>query len=162
MKARFVFDQTNGEVTKDYYKHLDSLGPHGQLATALFRANKRSCAAKRYRGRGFKQAAYEIKNWSLSEICRILTANDMGLKWGWKRDPGTPGYEWVLYVELPLEGGSQVSFHSADRLAGPDFSGEYDGARLSTERILQFCDAVYKARPVNVISVPTESEAMFA
>lgn len=141
--AKEIYEQQNGEVTKAYYSELGARGFNGALAVALFRASKRSTAAKRYRGRKFTRAAYDVKNWSLSEVCRILekanaeTVN--GIQWGWKHDPNTPGYEWVLYVELPQ---GQVSFHSAEKLQGPEYQGEWDGQRVSAERIQRFCDSV--------------------
>lgn len=140
MRAREVFEQNDGEVTKAYYAELNAKGFLGQLGVALFRAQKRSTAAKSYRGRKFRHAAYDVKNWSLSEICRILSTNEHDLKWGWKRDPNTPGFEHVLYVTLPT---GQCSFHSADRLNGLEFSGDWDGKHLSRERIISFCDSVY-------------------
>jgi hypothetical protein len=132
-----IFRQNVGDVTKAYYELLNSKGVDGQLGVALFRAQKRSTAAKQYRGRRFRSAAYDVKNWSLSEICRILGARVGPYRWGWKHDPNTPGFEQVLYVELPT---GQCSFHSADRLAGPDFEGEWSGVHNSTEVILSFCD----------------------
>lgn len=139
MKAIEVFNGTNGDVTKAYYGALNAKGPSGQLATALFRAQKRSSAAKRYRGRKYTRAAYDVKNWSLSEICRILKGNTV-IPWGWKRDPKTVYFEWVLYVDLPVVG--QVSFHTAERLEGPDYLGEWDETTQSTKRILEFCDRI--------------------
>lgn len=144
MTAQQVFDQNNGDVTKSYYSELNSKGLHGQLATALFRAQKRSTAAKHYKGRRYTQAAYEVKNWSLSEICRICQLMP-GIVWGWRHDPKTINFEWVLYCETPF---GQVSFHSHDRLDGPDFPGEWDGARVCRERILRFCDSVMGMKPV--------------
>ena len=139
MEAQYVFNQNSGDVTKAYYAEMNKLGPLGELAVALFRAQKRSTAAKRYRGRRFTRDAYEVKNWSLSEICRILTAYKLPYQWGWKADPNTPGYEWVLYVELPQ---GQVSFHSAEKLQGPEYQGEWDGQKVSADRIQRFCDSV--------------------
>jgi hypothetical protein len=139
-----VFNQNDGEVTKAYYADMNQCGPEGQLCVALFRAQKRSAAAKRYRGHRFKQAAYSVKNYSLGEICRILTAYpELNLRWGWKVDGalearGDPHHQ-VLYVEIPQ---GQVSFHSEDRLQGPDYSGEWDGKHESAERILAYCDSV--------------------
>lgn len=138
--AQQIFEQRNGEVTKVYYACLCACGLAGELAVALFRAQKRSEAAKSYRRGSSRRASYEVKNWSLGEVCRILLQPSApAFSWGWKHDPETPGYEWILYVELPS---GQVSFHSADRLSGPDYRGEYDGQKLSRERILAFCDAV--------------------
>ena len=120
-----VFKQNNGDVTKAYYASLSQLGPEGEVAVALFRAQKRSTAAKSYRKGKFRHAAYDVKNWSMSEVARLLSAHAsaLGIQWGWKRDADTPGYEWVLYVDLPT---GQVSFHSASRMNGPDYLGEWD------------------------------------
>lgn len=138
MNACEVFRQNDGDVTKAYYAELNAMGIEGQLAVALFRAQKRSTAAKRYRGRGFRGAAYDVKNWSLGEICRIAPQAD--LKWGWQHDPSTPGFEWVLYVELPQ---GQASFHSSQRLDGPDYPGKWDGIRgVCEDRICAFCDSI--------------------
>lgn len=141
-EAMRVFKQSDGEVTKSYYASMNAKGLNGQLAVALFRAQKRSSAAKKYRRGAWRRDAYDVKNWSLSEVCRILdsmTAFEMAPQWGWKKDKNTPGYEWVLYVDLPTV---QCSFHSANRLSGPDYKGEWDGCGLSAERICRFCDLV--------------------
>lgn len=145
MNAESVFRQSNGEVTKAYYAEMNKRGLPGQLAVALFRAQKRSTAAKKYKRGRFVRDAYDVKNWSLSEICRILTTMqsfESAPRWGWKRDPKTPGYEWVLYVDLPT---GQCSFHSADRLAGPDYSSEWDGIGMSEERICRYCNLIAQA-----------------
>ena len=139
MHAAEVFNQQNGEVTKAYYAEMNTKGYLGMLAVALFRAQKRSTAAKRYRGRKFTSAAYDVKNWSLGEVCRILKSWPSAPVWGWKRDPKTPGYEWVLYVELPT---GQCSFHSPERLDGPDFNGEWRAGKGSEATILEFCDSI--------------------
>ncbi len=143
MLAKSVFDQNNGDVTKAYYKTMDAKGLEGQLCTALFRAQKRSTAAKKYRGGKFRHAAYDVKNWSLSEICRILgamSAFEMAESWGWSYDKNTPGFNWVLYVDLP---NGQCSFHSKDRLSGPDYRGKWAPGKGSEKTILDYCDSVY-------------------
>lgn len=139
MLALEMYRQQNGEVTKAYYAALNRIGYKGMLAVALFRAQKRSTAAKRYRGRHFKSSAYDVKNWSLGEICRVLKSWDFGYTWGWKRDPHTPGFEWVLYVDLPT---GQASFHSAQRLEGPNYTGEWRPLPDSLTSILAYCDEV--------------------
>ena len=159
MLAESVMNQNDGDVTKSYYATMNTKGFPGQLAVALFRAQKRSMAAKRYRDRKFTRGAYDVKNWSLGEVCRILGMMNylkegmLGIPWGWKRDPKTPGYEWVLYVELPT---GQCSFHSADRLSGPDFNGKWDGQGMSAPRICAFCDSVWE--PSYVGDHPTIEE----
>lgn len=136
---RAVYEGSNGDLTKAFYREMDSRSIHGQLATALFRAQKRSSAAKKYRGRKYTSAAYDVKNWSMSEICRILSALGNEYAWGWKYDANKVGYEWCLYVVLDQ---GQVSFHSADRLAGPEYEGEWDGTHVSADRIIKFCEQV--------------------
>ena len=59
--ATEIFTQQNGDVTKAYYAAMNANGLPGQLAVALFRAQKRSTAAKRYKGRRFTQDAYSVK-----------------------------------------------------------------------------------------------------
>jgi len=140
-----VFRQNNGDVTKAYYAEMNQRGFDGQLAVALFRAQKRSSAAKSYRGGRFRRAAYDVKNWSLSEVVRILMNHHHPICWGWGHDEKTPGFEWVLYVDLPT---GQVSFHSPDRLGGPDYPGQWDGVKnASADRIIAFCDSVPQLQP---------------
>jgi hypothetical protein len=146
MLAKLVFDQKNGDVTKAYYAEMNKKGLLGQLAVALFRAQKRSTAAKKYRKGSWKRDAYDVTNWSLSEICRVLNvmqAFEMFFSWGWKKDLNTPGYEWVLYVETPK---GQASFHSSERLNGPDFNGEWKPIPCSEESILDFCDSIWDGK----------------
>jgi len=139
VRAVDVFHQKDGDVTKAFYAELATWGLRGELAVALFRAQKRSTAAKAYRRGRYRRAAYDVKNWSLSEICRLASRLG-GVRWGWGRDESAPGFEWVLYLDLPQ---GQVSFHSATRLSGPDYPGKFDGQRGASEpRILMFCDAV--------------------
>lgn len=166
MTALEVFTQQDGKVTKAWYAEMNQRGAAGQLAVALFRAQKRSTAAKVYRGGKYRRAAYDVKNWSLSEICRILVAYpSLGLRWGWKQDPtmvqrGDP-HDQVLYVDLPQ---GQVSFHSDQRLHGPDYGGEWDQQNKSRERILAYCDAVANDEPMNpiVYSGPTSRAELHA
>ncbi len=146
MNARFVWDQSNGDVTKAYYAQLETLGPAGIVAMNLFRANKASYRAKRYRGgiRGkgsFSSMAYAKKQWSIDNTCKVLSehAGALGIRWGWKKDPDQSFHCWVIYVDLPQ---GQVSFHSEQRGQGPDYQGDWDGERLSTERILEYCDGL--------------------
>jgi hypothetical protein len=140
MKAESVFRQNNGDVTKNYYAEMNDKGHLGQLAVALFRAQKRSSAAKSYRRGKFTSAAYDVKNWSIGEIVRILTQYDCGFSWGWGYDRNTPGYEWVLYVELPT---GQCSFHSPHRIGPKNYDGAWDGIGMSEQRIIAFCDLVW-------------------
>jgi len=145
-EAYKVFHQQNGDVTRAYYAKLSATGTIGEIAVALFRCQKRSSRAKQYRRGKWRAAAYDVKEWSMGELCRLLTAHaeSFGFRWGWKEDPSVQfdnGASQVLYVDIPGQG--QVSFHSPSRLKGPDYLGEWDGLNGSSEqRIISFCAAL--------------------
>lgn len=145
MKAIEVYSKSDGELTKMYYAKLEKLGPVGLVAVCIFRAQKCSTRAKRYRGGNshghFKDQAYERKNWSMGLLCKSLQQNPL-YQFGWKPDPGQEWNPWVLYIDLPQ---GQVSFHSPTRGVGPDYPGDWDQTHLSEARIIQFCDSVMEA-----------------
>ncbi len=149
MKALDVFAGSDGVVTREYYSRLQLRGPMGDIAMNLFRAQKCSTRAKKYRGgiRGkgsYSSLAYGRKAWSLEQLCQILRHHGENFKviYGWKLDTSTNHRAtWVLYVDLPQ---GQVSFHSTERYSGPDYSGDWDGKRMSETRILTFCDWVWE------------------
>lgn len=141
MLARTIFYQQNGDVTKAYYKTMSEKGYHGLLAVALFRAQKRSTAAKRYKRGRFARDTYDVKNWSLDQACMVLSSHEFGFPWGGARDVHTPGYPHVLYVDLPT---GQCSFHSPERGKGPDYHGKWRPGAGSESNILEFCDSVWE------------------
>ena len=138
--AQEVFDGSDGHLTVAYYRRLCAKGPLGVVAMNLFRAQKTSNRAKKYHGRQYRSASYDVKNYSLGELCGAI-ATLTEFKWGWKKDPDTPGFEWVLYVELPT---GQISFHSGVRGSGQEYAGQWDGQHESQNRILQWCDQLLK------------------
>lgn len=147
MTAAAVYRGSDGEVTKALYAELERIGPAGQIAMNLFRAQKCSERAKLYRGRRYKDAAYERKNWSMGLLCGALRvyAVEMGIRWGWGQDLSEPFAPWVLYVDLPQ---GQVSFHSTVRLEGPDYPDGWDhAAGASPMRILGFVEAIRAGVP---------------
>jgi len=148
VKALDVYSGSDAELTKAYYRSLESRGPLGVVAMNLMRAQKASARAKVYRGgiRGvgsFKRLAYEKKQWSLDQLADALYKLPVEIPYGWKQDPTVlfdGEASWVLYVDLPQ---GQVSFHSPTRGKGPHYPGEWDGQHKSEERILAFCDETY-------------------
>jgi hypothetical protein len=128
-----IYEGSNGDATRALYQYLEAnYGAAGVLAVNLFRACKTSSRAKKYRGR-YSGAAYDTKDWSLQNLCRVLGDHDrwdptdgagLGIKWGWGHDAKTVNFEHVLYIELPT---GQVSFHTGRRGDGPDFPGQWDG-----------------------------------
>lgn len=168
MRAREVYEGSDGKVTTFYFSQLEKQGRIGQIAINLFRAQKASARAKLYRGgiRGtgsFKGMAYERKNWAMGLLCEALAQHgaSLGIVFGWKRDPETPAYEWVLYVDLPQ---GQVRFHTSTRGLGPDYAGDWDRQHCSKERTIAFCDSVLGLnadRPELLRSEPTPVQAEF-
>jgi len=159
MTAAQVFSQNDGQVTKAYYAELASRGTLGEIAVALFRCQKRSSRAKDYRRGKWRRAAYDVKQWSLGELCRLLSIHgeSLGFVWGWKEDPAVVFGErasQVLYVDLP--GFGQCSFHSPDRGEGPRYGGDWDGQHASKERIAAFCDAVMVGEKCEPLAIPAE------
>jgi hypothetical protein len=149
-EARNCYDGSNGEETKRLLKRLQKCGQLGRLAAQLFRVQKSSSRAKRYRrGSGvrrndgsklsYRDLSYDHKGKCLKTLCEMLTADSCDLEWGWKPDPSNPIAPNILYVETPI---GQVSFHSPNRYEGPDFLGEWDRLIGSEQRIVQFCQEV--------------------
>ena len=138
-----IFEGSDGEATKALYAHLASLGASGQIALELFRAQKASSRAKVYRGgmrgRGsFRSMANDRKGWALNNLCEalVMSAAEVGICWGWGADEKEPVHRHVLFVELPT---GQVSFHSGERYAGPDYDGAWDGVRdAGADRMLRW------------------------
>ena len=151
-----VWNGSDGKMTKDFYYRLAARGPIGEIAVALFRANKTSFRAKRYHGGipgkgSYRSMAYSSKNWSLEQLCKRLDefASQLGIVWGWKEDHEQSVHRWIIYVELPNDFG-QVSFHNSLRHQGPNYQSEWDGRRLSAERICAFCDYVLTLEKVTL------------
>lgn len=125
-----------------------SAGEDGLLAALLFKAQKASKRAKRYRGgtetaagyRSFRDMSYERKSDTLMRLAEFLEESG-GESWGWGRDEAAGQNPWVLYVELPQ---GQVSFHSPHRGPGRDYGDKWDGQKVSEERILAFCEDVLR------------------
>ena len=159
MKALEVFNGSEGALTRAYYAALEQHGAAGIVAVNLFRAQKCSTRAKKYRGgiRGigsYRGMAYDRKAWSMANLCTALAKHGeaLGIVYGWKRDPLAFTNPWVLYVDLP---NGQVSFHSPTRGDGPDYAGDWDAMRASEERILAFCDGVMHGFRVDVMNHST-------
>lgn len=121
-----VYDGSSGDATSALYQELEQFGPAGTVAVNIFRACKASERAKGY-GRKYKGAAYDKKDWSISNLVEALVnhAEALNIRWGWREDPKQEFHKWVLYVDLPT---GQVSFHLATRYRGPDYTDEWDGA----------------------------------
>jgi hypothetical protein len=133
-----VYLGSDGDATKALYAELEALGPAGIVAVNLFRAAKNSERAKKYRGGGYRGAAYDRKQWAMDNLCGALTehANRLNIPFGWGEDPEQPFHNQVLYVELPS---GQVSFHTAVRGKGPTHDREWDGVKgVGPDRVIRW------------------------
>ncbi len=139
-----VYEGSDGNATKALYDTLHRLGPVGFVAANLFRAQKNSARAKVYRGRRYKGAAYDRKDWAIGNLARSLSdcGDQAGITWGWGEDDKQPFHKTVLYIDLPT---GQVSFHTSARGAGPNYAGAWDGVpNASADRILRWVARVFR------------------
>lgn len=135
-----VYTASDAEATRELYAELMEHGPPGELAVNLLRASKKSERAKVYRGRQYRSASYDGKQWAIGEICRVLGAHPELARWGWGVDEKQSLHSQVLYVDLPT---GQVSFHTATRGAGPDYAGKWDGVpNRSAHRVCAYAAQV--------------------
>ena len=148
VSASKVYHGSDGGVTRSFCCRLKKCGHVGQLAAALFMAQKYSSRAKTYqdgidlpdgRKASFTDLTYQKKNKHLEALCRLLSTDSCGFAWGWGKNPRQRYASYVLYVELPQ---GQVSFHSPTRIPGPEFPGVWDGQHANAERVIAFCDAL--------------------
>lgn len=125
-----VYGASDGDATTTLYDELRAMGPVGEIALNMFRAQKNSARAKMYRpGRfGFRSDAYARKNDSIHRLTDALAlhAASAGIVWGWLEDDTRDVHNWILYVDLPT---GQVSFHTVARGQGPNYKGRWDGVR---------------------------------
>jgi hypothetical protein len=137
-----IYQGSDGGATRGLYARLEKLGPIGQIAVNLFRAQKASERAKKYRGgdgrSSYRQLAYDRKQWAINNLSTALAehAETIGFAWGWGEDEKQEYHRQVLYVDLPT---GQVSFHTAGRGEGPDYPGQWDGVRgQSADRVVRW------------------------
>ncbi len=143
-----VYEGSSGDATRAMYASLMTFAPRGPIAVKLLQACKASERAKLYRKGRFRHAAYDKKDWAISELCRALVAEpDVVPSWGWGFDAKAIGFENVLYVDVP--GAGQVSFHTSYRKDGHDYVGTWDGIRgAAARRICRWTEAVFDGREV--------------
>lgn len=139
-----IYQASNAAATVELYRQLAEIGPAGELAVNLLRACKKSERAKVYTRR-YKGASYDGKQWAMGEICRVLVAHPHIVPaWGWGLDEKQPYHRHVLYVELP---NGQVSFHTDERGAGPDYGRPWDGKPgVSAQRACSFAASLLDQR----------------
>ncbi len=153
MSSTFVhalFFGSNGAATTKFCRELHDQGHIGEIAAALFTVQKASSRAKVYRGGRkqedgrevpYKDLAYGRKGKFLKLLAGLLARDDCGMAWGWGLDLKQPKAKHVLYIDIPQ---GQVSLHSVQRFAGPDYHGAWDGRDATEDRVIQFCESLWR------------------
>lgn len=145
-----IFYGSNPVATRRLCIELRQRGHIGHIAAALFHVQKCSSRAKVYRGgklcedgstMRYSDLAYCRKGEFLQRLAELLAHDSCGMNWGWGLDLKQPNAKHVLYIDLPQ---GQVSLHSVHRFAGPDYPGKWDESRASEDRVIEFCDAVWR------------------
>ena len=159
MDAQKIYNGSDGEATRALYAKLETIGPAGIIGLNLFRAQKCSARAKGYRRNCHRSEAYGRKEWSLQNLCAVLTkhAEPLGIAWGWKEDPKQAYHCWVLYVVLPS---GQVSFHAAAPIGSQRFTGEWDGLHESARRVVLYVSFLLDPEK-NKLPPPSTLPALF-
>ncbi|MEQ8667583.1 MAG: hypothetical protein RIC12_00335 [Pirellulales bacterium] len=157
-EARLVMDGSQSSKTRAFYRRLEKLGRRGRVAAQLFRSQKTSSRAKKYRGGlatiSYSELSYRRKGDSLEKLCELLKEDSLDMDWGGAWDPDQDYAPYILYVDLPQ---GQISFHSISRFSGPDYSTPWDGKHASEDRIVEFAQTVVDGAQ-SVASVPESQE----
>ena len=127
------------------------MGPMGQLASLLFKAEKTNMQAKSYSGRApvsrrpYGDYSKDRMQEMLEKAIGLLDAHakTLGIPWGWGKDdvPGKP--PWVLNIDLPA---GQVTYRLPERSIGPDYETGSEGDSRNESRITGFCAGVLYGR----------------
>ena len=146
-KVDYAFCSSDAPASRGLCKELDALGPMGQLASLLFKAEKARMQARSYSGRApvsgrpFRGYSYDRMREMLAKAIRLLDAHAkaMGIAWGWSRNdaPGKP--PWVLSIDLPT---GQVTYRIQERHLEADNELESEDEILNSSRITKFCAEV--------------------
>ena len=142
-----AFSTSSPQLSRRLCQDLDSMGPMGQLASLLFKAEKASKQAKSYSGkepvsrRAYGDYSNDRMTKMLNEAIQLLDAHakDMDVSWGWSENdvPGSP--PWLLCIDLPT---GLVTFGMEWRRLGSDYGlGAEDGCR-NPDRIIGLCAGI--------------------
>ena len=142
-----AFSTSSPQLSRRLCKDLDSMGPHGQLASLLFKAEKASRQAKSYSGREpvsrrpYGDYSNDRMTIMLKEAIRLLDAHakDMDVSWGWSKSDVPDAPPWLLCIDLPT---GLVAFRMRDRRLGPDYGPGAEGDCRNSDRISKFCAGV--------------------
>lgn len=142
-----AFSTSSPQLSRRLCKDLDSMGPLGQLASRLFKAEKASKQAKSYSGREpvsrrpYGDYSNDRMTIMLKEAIQLLDAHakDMDVSWGWSKDDAPDKPPWILCVDLPT---GLATFRMRERRIGPDFESASKSDSYNLDCIIEFCAGV--------------------
>ena len=150
-KVDHAFCISDAPASRRLCKELDAMGPIGQLASLLFKAQKSDHQAKTYIGiapvsrRPYRDYSNDRMEEMLAKAIRLLDAHAkaMGISWGWVRGdkPGVP--PWVLCIDLPT---GKVIYRFPYRHRGPDYELALEDDSRNSDRVTAFCAGVLDGR----------------
>ena len=123
------------------------MGPMGQLASLLFKAEKANMQTKNYLGkapvsqRPYRDNTNERLQEMLDRVASLLDAHARGMdiSWGWSKDDAPDKPLWILCVDLPT---GLVTYRLPYRHLGPDYKMATDSDSYNSDRITEFCAGV--------------------
>ena len=142
-----AFSTSSPQLSRRLCQDLDSMGPMGQLASLLFKAEKANKQAKSYSGREpvsrrpYGDYSNDRMTIMLKEAIQLLDAHakDMDVSWGWSKSDVPDAPPWVLCVDLPT---GLVTFSMEKRRLGPDYGLGAEDERRNSDRIIEFCAGI--------------------
>ena len=146
-----AFSTSSPQLSRRLCKDLDSMGPLGQLASRLFKAEKASKQAGSYQGKApVSRRPYcdyskdRMREMLMKTVCLLdAHAKLLGISWGWRANDKPDSPPWVLGIDLP---NGQVTYGLPDRLMGPDYESASDSDFYNSIRITDFCAGVLDGR----------------
>ena len=146
-RVDMAFSTSDAPASRRLCKELDAMGPMGQLASLLFKAEKARMQAKSYSGRApvsgrpYRGYSYDRMREMLAKAIRLLDARAkaMGMPWSWHREDKPSGPFWSLTIDLPT---GRVAYRMPYLYAEPEYySGVEDDAENS-DQVTEFCAGV--------------------
>ena len=139
-----AFSTSNAPLSRRLCNDLDSMGPMGQLASLLFKAEKARKQANSYSGeapvsrRQYRDYSQDrLREMLIKTVCLLdAHAKAMGVDWGWRIDDKSDSPTWLLCIELPT---GQVTYRLSGRCMGPEYELGSEGDSRNSDRITRLC-----------------------
>ena len=150
-KVDHAFCISDAPASRRLCKELDAMGPIGQLASLLFKAEKAYGQMKSYQGtapvsgRPYRGYSQDRLKEMLSKAVILLGAHalSMGISWGWKANNKPNEPPWLLCINLPT---GQVIYRLPYRSNGPDCESLSATGSRNSDYIAKYCVGLLDGR----------------